>query len=272
MTVSGISIRRLMVEKSEIRSDRNNAIQRAQSELTRCLRLLVAHFPDADFVNTPPALNIIDGYPPLQERITCGNKCHQIDLYTQGHLNRPVTQVLTILLHKTIHVANAFRWKHDCSVSGYHNGTFLDLAKQVGFVIPECHRKTGWADTTPSPTLQVVFDNLGIRPEIMLPFQDRATSWRRLIAWSCGPAVFPDRAELELLYNRTYPESQTLSSSGDQGGKTLGATVNRTWQNAESVPMLRLTGKWLRKLGFHENSRMKIEARHGQLTIQARDL
>jgi hypothetical protein len=108
------------VEKGNIPTDRINAIQCAQSELSRCLRLLVTRFQDTDFVATPPTLNIIDGYPPLQ--------------------------------------------------------------------------------------------------------------------------------------------------------KTLGATVNRTWQNAESVPMLRLTGKWLRQLGFHESSRMRIEARYGQLTIQARDL
>ena len=44
--------------------------------------------------------------------------------------------------------------------------------------------------------------------------------------------------------------------------------VHKLWRNGEYVPMLRLTGRWLRGIGFQEATLLKVGARNGELTIQ----
>ncbi len=45
-------------------------------------------------------------------------------------------------------------------------------------------------------------------------------------------------------------------------------TVSRLWRKDEWVPMLRLTGRWLRGFGFRESSPVEVVVRHGELRIQ----
>ena len=94
---------------------RASDVEAARAELARCLRLLVHLFPDPDFVANPPEIAVLDEYPPLPETPLCVDTSHRLLLYTHGDLNRPLEQVLTTLLHRTVHLANAFQWVQDCT-------------------------------------------------------------------------------------------------------------------------------------------------------------
>ena len=239
-----------------------------ERELQRCLRLLATRFPDPEFRECLPEIVIEDSYAPLPEECVRGGKIHSIVLHTRGHLNRSVEQVLTIMLHKAVHAANAFRWKRDCTSNSYHNSSFKKLAERIGFQVADSSKRYGLAHTTPSRPLLGVFRDVAVREELLLPFQDRFPKrYSRRFAWNCGLTRMPTRSELLAL--RSGP-ADDRSRRFKRGDLIRAATVNRTWQNEESVPMLRLSGKWLRNLGFHENCRFKIEACYGQLTIESR--
>ncbi len=81
-----------------------------REEMARCLRLMIHLFPDPDFVANPPEIRIDDEYSPLPESPLCATKSHQLLLYTRGDLNRPRQQILATLLHRAVHLANAFRY------------------------------------------------------------------------------------------------------------------------------------------------------------------
>lgn len=244
--------------------------QALEAELQRCLRLLASRVPDHEFRDHLPRIVIKDGYAPLPEESVHESESHRITLCTRGDLNRPVDQVLTILLHKAVHAANAFRWKRDCSANSCHNSAFRVLSEQVGFHVTYSDKRYGWANTTPSTHLRGTFRDLAVREDLLLPFQD-GLAIRRLrgFTWNCGLARMPTRSELIDLQS---------ASSGCQDrrfrreDRIRAATINRAWHNNETVPMVRLSGKWLRNAGFHENGRFKIEVRYGQLTIESRDL
>jgi hypothetical protein len=45
-------------------------------------------------------------------------------------------------------------------------------------------------------------------------------------------------------------------------------TVSYIYQNDKPVPIIRLQGKWLRKLGFEQDSKIKVVARTGVVLIR----
>ena len=45
-------------------------------------------------------------------------------------------------------------------------------------------------------------------------------------------------------------------------------TVSYIYQTDKPVPIIRLQGKWLRKLGFEPDSKIKVTARTGVLLIR----
>ena len=168
----------------------------AREELARCLRLLSSCLPAVDFLQHLPAIEIADTYSPLPEQALFLKRSHQITLYTHGDLNRPALEILTILLHKAIHVANAYRWRVDCNCVSYHNQQFRVLAEDLGFVVRRGHSRYGWAETIPSAKLREIFHDLALRQEILRPFQGCALPPRRRITWHCGLPKLPDREEL----------------------------------------------------------------------------
>ena len=106
------------VPRSQSRADLLSAVQR---ELARCLRLLTSCVSEKDLFQYLPTLKIVDGHSPLPEQPLRLETSHEITLYTHGDLNRPVEEILTILLHKAVHVANAYRWRVDCNCASFHN-------------------------------------------------------------------------------------------------------------------------------------------------------
>ena len=87
-----------------------DATQLAESELVRCLGVLMTLFPDGEFKHNPPTVKIQEGFPPLPEQPFYNPRGHLITLYG-ADLNRPVSDILTILLHQAVHAANAFAWQ-----------------------------------------------------------------------------------------------------------------------------------------------------------------
>jgi hypothetical protein len=45
-------------------------------------------------------------------------------------------------------------------------------------------------------------------------------------------------------------------------------TVSYIYQNDKPVPIIRLQGKWLRKLGFEQDNKIKVVARKGVVLIR----
>lgn len=49
-----------------------------------------------------------------------------------------------------------------------------------------------------------------------------------------------------------------------------GSLYRQTRQNTEkSVPFIRLSGEWLKKIGFYEGNTVSIEFEHGKLILRA---
>lgn len=241
-----------------------DATQRAESELTRCLGVLMTLFPEGEFKHNPPTVRIQEGFPPLPEQPLYNPRGHLITLYA-ADLNRPLSEILTILLHQAVHAANAFAWQRDCTPSSYHNQQFRTLAEKVGL---EVHRisRHGWADTVPRCWLLSLFRGLEISEELLRPFRDRFMLCPGKKIWHCGVTPFPEREQLETM-GVTAPPPPRLPLPRLQGMR-----VHKLWQGNGHVPMVRFSGNWLRTFGFRESVRMKVEACYGQLTIQVRDL
>ena len=49
------------------------------------------------------------------------------------------------------------------------------------------------------------------------------------------------------------------------------ATVTYSFQGRDSVPMIRLRGRWLEKAGFEEGMRVHVDVAAGRLTILSID-
>jgi len=241
----------------------HHATRRAESELARCLGVLTTLFPDAEFKQNPPDLKIQAGYPPLPEQPFCNPRSHLITLY-RTDLNRPVSDILTILLHQAVHVANAFAWRRDCNPSSYHNEQFRRLAEKVGLKVHRISRY-GWANTVPRCWLLGLFRSLELSEEVLGPFRDRLMLCRKKKIWHCGLTGFPERGQLQAMGVTSPPPSRLPRS------RLQGMNVHSLWHGSGHVPMVRLSGNWLRAFGFRERVRMKVEARYGQLTLQVRD-
>jgi hypothetical protein len=208
----------------------------AETELARCLRLLTPLFGDHEFRDSPPEVRIEDGYAPLPGEPFGVLASHRVTLYARGDLNRPVEQVLTILLHKAVHVFNAFHWVGDCSRVSYHTRRFREVAERVGFMVHWVNARYGWAETAPSPLLMRIFGDLAVAEEALRPFRRGYPRLRWPRIWHCGLPRFPDRAQLQELL---------ASAAGGSGPKEV-------------------------SYGFAEGRRMKVEVRSGELRIEAR--
>jgi hypothetical protein len=220
------------------------------SELKRCLRQLVTLFPDPAFRARPPEIVLEPGYPPLPEDAVeseaCIPLCHR-DLVGSA------SEVLTILLHKTIHAFHAFSWLRDCTCWSYHTQTFRRLAQQVGFQVGWAGRRYGWAQTRPGRSLERLFEGLALS----LPAGE-PVGWRRRRLWHCGALRFPGRADLERRLGRR--------DGGDPRRLVRSLRVHRRGD----APMVRLSGRWLAAFDFERGVRLKVEARPGRLVLEAR--
>lgn len=45
-------------------------------------------------------------------------------------------------------------------------------------------------------------------------------------------------------------------------------TVYSTYTGSTEIPQIRIQGKWLEKLGFHEGKKILIQEKHGELLIK----
>ena len=231
------------------------AIRRAEAELARSLRVLLMLFPDPEFKGTSPEVNI--------ERCAPIATGHRVTLY-RSDLTRSTEDVLTILLHKAVHLANAFGWNRDCNWRSRHNCFFRKLAEEVGFDVSWVNARFAWAKTTPSPRLRQIFGDLALAEQFLEPFRypDPFTS---PIKWHCGQYHLPLPDEIGAVLKTPTPNRRRWRLP------VRGMTVNRLYRGYRTVPMLRLTGHWLTDLGFPTASRVRLDARYGELRIQARE-
>ncbi len=75
-------------------------------------------------------------------------------------LRRPPADLLAVLLHGLVHVANARAGVRDCSATHYHNLKFRRLAEAVGLWVPSSHARLGWATTVATTGLMQRFGPL----------------------------------------------------------------------------------------------------------------
>ena len=97
------------------------------AELKRCMHRLVSLFPDPDFRANPPEIVLEPGHPVPEAPV---EKDACIAIYRRDLSGSP-EEVLTVLLHKMIHVFHAFCWRQDCTCWSYHTRTFRRQAEQV---------------------------------------------------------------------------------------------------------------------------------------------
>ena len=214
-----------------------------QAELGRCLDRLVTLFPAGGF--RAPEIVIDTGYPPLPET-PLEPDWGRMTLYARRDLIGSPEDILTILLHKAIHTYHAFLWQRDCTHWSYHTRQFLDQAEQVGFRVSWMNRRYGWAKTIPGPGLRDLFEDLAAA----LP-SSHGVSRRD---WHCGQQRFPSRADLEGSFScPPAVEARSLHV-----------------HHRDGLPMVRLSGRWLSRLGFRAGCRLKVEGCDGRLTIEAR--
>lgn len=238
-----------------------SAIRRAEAELNRCLRILLTLFPDPEFQQSSPEVSLEECAPlPEQPFSAAGDR---VTLYTRTDLKRPVEEILTVLLHQAVHLANAFHWTRDSNRLSRHNVRFRDLAEQLGFEVSWVNARYGWAQTTATARLRQIFRDLALAEEVLAPFRDPLAKPRRTI-WHCGEFRFPEPQELRAILRRPAPRVVPRPQA-------RAMTVNTLWRNGSWVPMLRLTGRWLRCFGFRESSRVRVDASYGELRIQARN-
>jgi hypothetical protein len=238
------------------------ALRRAEAELDRCLQILMALFPDPEFKQTSPRVRL-ERYAPLPEQ--CFRPAgHLVTLYTRTDLRRPVEEVLTVLLHKAVHLANAFRWTEDCNWRSRHNRRFRELAKQVGFDVTWENSRYGWARTTPSARLLLMMRRLRFDQQVLEPFHGSGATTSPM-TWHCGQFCFPEPEEIRALLRRPPPAPHRMRML-----EVHGRTIRRDDQSCR--PMLKVTGRWLTQFGFPQGSRIRVEARYGELKIKARDV
>jgi hypothetical protein len=216
-------------------------------ELGRCLHQLVTLFPEPFRV---PEIVIETGYPPLPE--TPLEPDWGLTLYGRDLVGSS-EEVLTILLHKAIHTYHAFLWQSDCNCWSYHTRRFQRLAEQLGFQVG-WNRRYGWAQTLPTPDLCHLFEEL----DLALP-SSRGRSVSRLLPSSRRPRLWPCG-------------QQRFPNLGERRGERRSERPVRSLRvhDREGFPMIRMSGRWLRHLGFRAGRRLKVEGCDGRLTIEAR--
>lgn len=219
------------------------------AELRRCLRRLLALFPDREFGAHPPEI-VLEPHVPMPEVPLERDAC--ISLHRRD-VSGPPEEVLTILLHKTIHAYHAFRWQSDCTCWSYHTRAFRRQAEELGFHVRWAGRRYGWAQTHPSLPLKRLFEEIGFSEAAC----EERRRWMRRLRWDCGRLRFPGRADLEARLGGRGSDSRHLVRS---------LRVHRRG----SSPMVRLSGRWLGAFGFGEGVRVKVEARYGRLVIESR--
>lgn len=85
-------------------------------------------------------------------RITDMEERHEINI-SAAHLNRPIKNVISTLLHEMVHYCNFQKGIKDVSANGvYHNKEFKTAAETRGLIIAQ-HPRYGWTLTEPSPEL-----------------------------------------------------------------------------------------------------------------------
>ncbi|MEM9291735.1 MAG: SymE family type I addiction module toxin [Acidobacteriota bacterium] len=120
-----------------------------------------------------------------------GRKCRrprgcEIVLRADLDLYRGPREVLTILLHRLVHLANGLSGCRDSTHSGYHNQHFKKLAETVGFRVAKRHSRFGWGITEATPGLLDFFDALA--PDAVI-FERRGDP--PALLWSCGVTPLP---------------------------------------------------------------------------------
>jgi hypothetical protein len=141
-------------------------LEQARKALARCLPALLARFPPGALPGEPPWLVVRPGTERWSgERRALGG----VTLRVEDDLAGSVERVLTVLLHRLVHLALA-RQGHthaDATYAGRHGEAFGRLAEAVGFEVhPDRHLGTG--DTRPSAELQNVFAEFALSPEELL--------------------------------------------------------------------------------------------------------
>jgi hypothetical protein len=81
-------------------------------------------------------------------------------------------------------------------------------------------------------------------------------------AFATGRAEETEAAEREARRRRR----KARAARARRRGKRFG-TVSYRWREGEYVPLLRLSGKWLRRAGFDQQQEFEITVRPGRLVI-----
>ncbi|MHC5066532.1 MAG: SymE family type I addiction module toxin [Planctomycetota bacterium] len=229
-------------------------IERVKAELARCLPPLMSLFPDPEFQATSPKLEI-QKYAPLPQQ-GYRRVGHRI-MIAHGDLEASAEGLLTVLLHKLVHLANAFAWSYDCTYISRHNGRFRTLAEHVGLMVDWVDKRYAWAQTTPTTRLCQFFRDLAFPEDLLLPSRIRRSA--RSGIWHCGECVFPTREQIATILGRPVQRSCPKP-------KVHRMTISALGQR----PALRIRGKWLLSYGFSTACPLRVEARYGELRIQGR--
>ncbi len=93
-------------------------------------------------------------------RITDMEERHEINI-SAAHLNRPIKNVISTLLHEMVHYYNFQNNIKDVSANGvYHNKEFKKAAEARGLIISQ-HPRYGWTLTEPSKDLINWIEQMG---------------------------------------------------------------------------------------------------------------
>jgi hypothetical protein len=77
-------------------------------------------------------------------------------------------------------------------------------------------------------------------------------------------AEVTEAAEREARHRRRKARAERARRRGKRFG-----TISYRWREGEYVPLLRLSGKWLRRAGFDQQQEFEITVRAGRLVIEA---
>ena len=86
---------------------------------------------------------------------------YEINLVAE-QLNRSYEDTICTLIHEQVHLYNNFvKHVEDCSSRQNHKLPFKEVAEKVGLIVEKGYR-TGWSQTTLSPPLRQIVDNLDV--------------------------------------------------------------------------------------------------------------
>lgn len=245
----------------------------ARRELERCMRALLPRFPEATLPAFPPEIRVEPGSGRFKRRSLESLKRHELVFYAEEHLGGSAEEILTVLLHKMVHAANAVRRVRDASHQGYHNQRFRELAEGVGFRVERLGRRFGWAHTLPGPELAEDLRRLALDGTVFPDFRSAASEEPR--RWRCGLTVFPElprNCPLEKAARRARQAPVEEPAPALRPRRPAGerrATVSQLMRGPGCVPVLRLSGEWLREAGFEEGRLCRVEVGSGRLVLHA---